>query len=278
MRSLAEFVMKGRRQAILVVVLTGAIPPVYFISPVIVGLVVLRKGLQEAFLILIWALLALGLWTVYPSIAMEQPVNLLPFLLMFAVTGLAVTLRMSQSWQLTVLMAVAVGLVFEIYLRIQPAAVDTLFAQLSQLFEQNNLNEPLSRGDLIALIATIQTAMAVLLLMWARWLQSMLYNPGGFREEFHGLRIEARAALPLALLLLLSGLGFGVPEAWYGYFALPFLFAGTALVHGTIALRQLSPLWLVAFYVVIPVISQLLVLLALFDSWYDFRKQMRKTS
>lgn len=277
MRSLAEFVMKGRRQAILAVVLTGAIPPVYFISPVIVGLVVLRKGLQEAFLILIWALLALGLWTVYPSIAMEQPVNLLPFLLVLAVTGLAVALRVSQSWQVTLLVSVAVGLGFEIYLRIQPAAVDTLLGQLAPLFEQNNL-EPLVRGELIALIATIQTAMAVLLLIWARWLQAMLYNPGGFREEFHGLRIEARAALPLALLLLLSGLGVGVPEPWYGYFALPFLFAGTALVHGTIALRQLSPLWLVAFYVVIPVIAQLLVLLALFDSWYDFRKQMRKTS
>jgi hypothetical protein len=40
----------------------------------------------------------------------------------------------------------------------------------------------------------------------------------------------------------------------------------------------MSPLWLFAFYAVLPVINQLLVLLALADSWYDFRKQMRNAS
>jgi len=275
MRSLAEFVMKGRRQAILAVVLTGAIPLIYFISPVIVGLVLLRKGLAEAALVLGWALLALAIWTLYPSLSLGQPANLLPFLLLISVTALAAVLRASQSWQLTVLLAVVVGLVFEAYLRIEPVVVDTLLEQLNQLMLQSNVNQEVSRNELVALIATIQTAMTMLLLIWARWLQAMLYNPGGFREEFHGLRIENKAALPLVLLLLLSGLGAGLPETWYGYFAMPLMFAGAALVHATVAMKQLSPLWLFAFYLVLPVIVQFLVLLALVDSWYDFRKQMR---
>ncbi|MCP5348449.1 MAG: hypothetical protein R3F41_05910 [Gammaproteobacteria bacterium] len=278
MRSLAEFIMKGRGQAILAVVLTGAIPLIYFVSPVIVGLVLLRKGLREAFLVLPWAMLALSFWTVYPSMAMEEPLNLLPYLLLLSVVAMALVLRTSQSWQLTVLLAVVVGLLFEGYLRIQPVAVDALLSQLDQLFEQSGIIEPVDRGYLIAWIATIQTLMAVLLLIWARWLQAMLYNPGGFREEFHQLRIERKAALPLVLLLLLSGTGVGLPEAWFAYFALPFLFSGTALVHATVALRQMSPLWLVAFYAVFSVIVRLLVLLAVIDSWYDFRKRMRKTA
>ena len=113
------------------------------------------------------------------------------------------------------------------------------------------------------------------MLIWSRWLQAILYNPGGFRQEFHSLRIENKAALLLALMLLLSGLGVALPETWYGYFSIPLMVAGVGLVHGTVALKHLSPLWLFAFYLVFPVINQLLVLLALADSWYDFRKHMR---
>jgi hypothetical protein len=278
MRSLAEFIMKGRRQAIVAVVLTGAVPPVYFISPVIVGLVILRKGLNEALLLMVAAMLSMALWAVYPSMAMDQQVNLMPYMLLFSVSGMALVLRATQSWQLTVLLTVLVGLGFEIYLRLQPAAVETLLTQLDELMMQNGVANTVGRDQLVALIAMIQTVMALLLLIWSRWLQAILYNPGGFRQEFHSLRIENRAALLLVLLLLLSGLGIVVPETWYGYFSIPFMVAGVGLVHGTVALKHMSPLWLFAFYIVFPVINQLLVLLALADSWYDFRKHMRNAS
>ena len=279
MRSLAQLIMKGRRQAIVAVVLASAIPPIYFVSPVIVGLVILRRGLSEAALVLAAAMAAMAIWTIYPSVALDEQANLLPYLLLFSVSALAVVLRMSHSWQLTVLLAIVVGLGFEVYLRIQPAVVDTLLTQLNELMAQNGVTEEVvGRSQLIALIAMIQTMMAVLLLIWARWLQAMLYNPGGFRQEFHSLRIEKKAALLLVPLLLLTGFGVVLPETWYGYFAIPFMIAGVALVHATIALKQLSSLWLIAFYAVLPVIGQLLVLLALADSWYDFRKPMRKAT
>jgi len=278
MRSLAEFIMKGRRQAIVAVVLTSAIPPVYFISPVIVGLVILRKGMNEGFLLLMAAMLPMAIWTIYPSVAMDQQANLLPYMLLFSVSGLAAVLRATQSWQLTVLLTVLVGLVFELYLRLQPAAVDTLLVQLNQLMQQSGVTDSVGRSQLVALIAMVQTVMTVLLLMWSRWLQAMLYNPGGFRQEFHSLRIENRTALLLVPLLLLSGLGVVLPETWYGYFSIPLMIAGVALVHATVAMKQMSPLWLFAFYAVFPVIGQLLVLLALADSWYDFRKHTRNAT
>ena len=52
MRSLAEFVMKGRREAILAVVLLGIIPLGYLVSSVVLGLLILRRGLQETALVL----------------------------------------------------------------------------------------------------------------------------------------------------------------------------------------------------------------------------------
>lgn len=277
MRGLAEFVMKGRKQAILAVVLTGAIPLVYFISPVIVGLVILRHGMKEASVVLVWALLPLAAWVLFPGLLWEAQGNLLSIGLLLAVSALALVLRSSAgSWQLTVLAGVAVGLAFELYLRLQPYTVDLLLAQITPMLEQNPAGATVARSEVVALIAWMHAAMALLLLMWSRWMQAMLYNPGGFRAEFHALRIERKMALPLAVAMLLAGTGVVLPDTWLLYFAMPLLFAGTALVHATIALKQLSAFWLLAFYAVFPVIVQFLVLVALTDSWFDFRKNMRR--
>jgi len=275
MRSLAEFVMKGRRQAIIAVLLIGAIPLIYFISPVIVSLVILRKGIQEAALVLVWALLPISAWAMYPNIVSDTPVNLLPVFMLLAVSGLAVILRSTKSWQITMLVTVIVSLSFEFYLRLQPVIMDTLLMQIRPLLEESGATGEVTRGELIALVAAVYASMSVLLLIWSRWLQALLFNPGGFKTEFQSLRIELKPALPLLLLILLAMFGLIVPGTWILYFIMPLLFSGTALVHAIVALKQLSPLWLFVFYAIFPVIVQFLVLFALIDSWYDFRKKMR---
>ncbi|MBL4819927.1 MAG: hypothetical protein JKY98_02900 [Gammaproteobacteria bacterium] len=278
MRGLAEFVLKGRRQAIMAVLLIGAVPLIYFLSPVVVALVILRKGVQEAGLLLAWALLPIGAWALYPSIALDAPVNLLPVLVLLAVSALAMVLRSTGSWQSTVLVAVVVGLLFELYLRLQPDNVELLLLQINPLLQESGATQTISSGELIALVSIVHAGMSLLLLMWSRWMQAMLFNPGGFKTEFHSLRIERKAALPLLLLIVLSGMGVIIPDSWMLYFVMPPLFAGTALVHATVALKQLSPFWLFMFYMVFPVIVQFLVIFALMDSWFDFRKRMRTST
>lgn len=278
MRSLAEFIMKGRRQAIIAVVLIGLIPPIYFISPVLVGLIILRKGPKEAAPIVLWALLPIAAWALYPIFAGGAPGNLLPILVLLTVSALAIFLRYSESWQLTVLLTVIVSLLTEFYLRIQPETVNILLDQFNPLLEQNGEGAQITRGEMIAAVATIHSGMCVLLLMWSRWMQAMLFNPGGFKAEFHSLRIEWRAALILAVLILLSGLGNIVPSGWVFYFAMPLVFSGTALVHATIALKQLSVMWLFLYYAVISVIVQFVILLAMIDSWFNFRKSMQPST
>ncbi|MCH7817034.1 MAG: hypothetical protein IIC60_10750, partial [Proteobacteria bacterium] len=114
------------------------------------------------------------------------------------------------------------------------------------------------------------------LLMLARWMQAALYNPGGFQKEFHGLRIELKVALLLLGLMLLANFGVLVPSAWVLYLAVPLMFSGLALIHAVVAKKKLSTMWLTALYVLLlPFVMQLIVLLALVDSWYDFRARLK---
>src|SRR3990167_7143373 len=88
MRALAEFIMRGRMQATLVVVL--------------------RRGLSDALGILVWALLpAIGWWY------FGEPRTLLVLL---GALGLALVLRANPSWNRVLLCSVALGLVYGLVL------------------------------------------------------------------------------------------------------------------------------------------------------------------
>lgn len=273
MRGLAEFVMTGRKQAMIAVVLLGLVPLVNLLSPVVVGLVMLRKGLNEASVILAFALLPLAAWAMIG--------DFVPIILLFGISGLALLLRESESWEFTLLAAVGVGIAIEIYLRLQPALLDVLIQQLEVYLQNNGLQEMQMeevRSVLISAIGAVYMFLSIALLMLARYLQASLYNPGGFQQEFHLLRIEQKVAFLLIALMLLASFEIVIPESWVLYFAVPMLFAGIGLVHGLAKQQNLSSMWLIAFYalLMLPVAIQLVVLAALVDSWYDFRSRKSK--
>lgn len=273
MRGLAEFVMKGRKQAIIAVLLLGLVPLAYFLSPVVVGLVILRKGLSEATQVLVWAILPIGGWAL-----VGDPV---PMIMLLGVTGLAGLLRASESWEFTLLGAIAVGVCVEIYLRLQPAVLDLVFLQMQPLLDANNIEgEQLGamRNLLTSLFGAVYMFLAIVLLMLSRWMQATLFNPGGFQKEFHGLRVEQKVALLLVGAMMLANFGILIPQSWMVYLILPLIFSGLALIHAVVAAKKLSSLWLAALYalIVLPLIWNMIVLLALLDSWYDFRTRLQK--
>lgn len=271
MRGLAEYVMTGRRQAIIAVMLLGLIPLVNLLNPVVVGLIALRKGLQEVVVIFAWAILPLGAWAVAGDVV--------PLIMLIGITGLAVLLRETESWEFTLLAAIAVGVCVEVYFRLQPAVIDALMQQLDLYLQASNpqgLQIEEVRDVMLSVIGAVYMFLSIVLLMLARWMQAVLYNPGGFKQEFHSLRVEQKVALALIVIMLLSSFGIVVPEAWVLYFVLPLLFSGIALTHAVVAKKKLSSMWLVTFYILLmlPVVVQILVLLALVDSWYDFRSRL----
>lgn len=273
MRGLAEFVMKGRKQAIMAALLLGLIPIVNFLSPVVVGLVVLRKGLSEAAQVLVWAILPIGGWAIA-----GDPV---PMIMLLGITGLAGLLRASESWELTLLAAIAIGLCVEIYLRLQPAVLDLIFLQMQPYFDANGIQgEQLEslRNVMTSFMGAVYMFLAIVLLMLSRWMQAAVFNPGGFQKEFHGLRVEQKVALLLVGLMMLANFGILVPQSWMLYLVLPLMFSGLALLHAVVAAKKLSSLWLAVLYaiIVLPIIANMIVLLALLDSWYDFRTRLHK--
>jgi len=275
MRGLAEFVMKGRKQAIMAVLLLGLIPLLNLLSPVFVGLVVLRKGFQEAVQVLVWAILPIGGWALA-----GDPV---PLIMLLGITGLAGLLRSSESWEFTLLAAIAVGVCVEIYLRLQPAVLDLIFLQMQPYFEANAIQgEQLDalRDVMTSFMGAVYMFLSIILLMLARWMQAALFNPGGFQKEFHGLRVEQRVALILVSCMMLANFEILIPQTWMLYLVLPLMFSGIALIHAVVAAKKLSSLWLAVLYalIVLPLIANLVVLLALLDSWYDFRTRLTKSA
>ena len=272
MRGLAEYVMTGRRQAMIAVMLLGLIPLVNLLNPVVVGLVALRKGLQEVGVVFAWAVLPVGAWAVAGDVV--------PLIMLIGITGLALLLRETESWEFTLLAAIAVGISVEMYFRVQPAPLDALIAQL-ELYVQSGSAQDLQldalRSVMLSVIGAVYMFLAILLLMTARWMQALLFNPGGFRTEFHGLKIERHVALGLIVGVLLSGSGAIVPEAWTLYFLMPLVFSGIALIHAVVGMRKLPVMLLVTFYILLmlPAAVQLVVLLALLDSWFDFRSRLQ---
>ena len=272
MRGLAKFVMIGRKQAFLAVLLLGLVPLANLLSPVIVGLVMLRKGTREAAYVLAWAILPIGGWAM-----VGDPV---PLIMLIGISGLAYLLRVTESWEFTLLAAIVIGVCVELYLRLQPAVLDAAFLQLDALLAANSVQEfqpEQFREVLTSIIGAVYMFLAIVLLMLARWMQAALYNPGGFRKEFHGLRIERKVALLLLGLMLLANFGVLVPPSWILYLILPLMFSGLALIHSVVAWKKLSTMWLTALYafLMLPVVAQLLVLLALIDSWYNFRARFK---
>ena len=275
MRGLAEFVMKGRKQAIMAVLLLGLIPLLNLLSPVLVGLVVLRKGFQEAVQVLVWAILPIGGWALA-----GDPV---PLIMLLGITGLAGLLRSSESWEFTLLAAIAVGVCVEIYLRLQPAVLDLIFLQMQPYLEANAIQgEQLDalRDVMTSFMGAVYMFLSIILLMLARWMQAALFNPGGFQKEFHGLRVEQKVALILVSCMMLANFEILIPQTWMLYLVLPLMFSGIALIHAVVAAKKLSSLWLAVLYalIVLPLIANLAVLLALLDSWYDFRTRLTKSA
>ena len=279
MRALAEFIMRGRTQAILVVAGGALLPMLFWLSAAAGSLVLLRRGLSDALGILVWALLpAIGWWW------FGEPRTLL---VVVGALALALVLRTSVSWVKVLLASVLVGVVFGLVLgSLFAEPIQAVAAELHKLMPQfmGSGWEQLSADEqaqvlglvvpvLTGLMASLLQIVTLLCLVLGRYWQASLYNPGGFGEEFRALRLPVLPALLLVAGMLL-GPSLGLPML-APLCSVPLVFAGVALVHGLVAAKRLARFWLVGLYVTLVLFMQLvyplLMVLAIVDSLFDFR-------
>ena len=285
MRALAEFIMRGRVQATLVVAGCAALPLLYWLGAAAGCLVLLRRGLKDALGVLALGLLPALIWW----LQMGDPRVLLVLL---GSSSLALVLRASESWVRTLLVSVALGLVYSVMLgaafrpQIEALAqeiVKILPLALGELYQQFSVDERARLASLIApaligLMAVMMQIVSVLSLILGRYWQALLYNPGGFGREFRSIRIPAGPAM-LLLACMVVGPNFGPQMALLAPIcSVPLVFAGLALIHGLAAQKRLARFWLVGLYVTLLLFMQLiyplLVVLAIVDSLIDFRGRL----
>ncbi|SDU25943.1 hypothetical protein SAMN05216296_2705 [Pseudomonas pohangensis] len=284
MRALADFIMRGRMQATLVVAAAAALPMLFWLSAAAGSLVLLRRGLSDALGILVWAMLPALVWWYF-----GEPRTLLVLL---GTLGLALVLRTSTSWPRVLMLSIGLGVIYSLVLGSQfgeliAATVSELQALLPKMlegvYEQLTAAEQAKLDSLLApvmvgLMAAVLQIVSLLALLLGRYWQAQLYNPGGFGREFRALRLPAPMAIGLLLVMLVAP-NFGVELAMLmPLCSVPLVFAGMALLHGLVTKGKLARFWLVGLYVSLLLFMQLvyplLVVLAVVDSLIDFRGRL----
>ncbi|WP_106418554.1 hypothetical protein [Salinicola tamaricis] len=282
MLGLARWIMRGTPQAVGVAALTALVPWLFWFSAAVAGLVTLRRGLTSAAPVLIAAAIPAGWWW------MEG--DSVPLASILLVALMATVLRARMRWTDTLLAGTAVCMVLvHLGIFVPVGGAGPLLDELrrSSTEVSSMLDRLSAQGvdtqQMAALVIGGVTGLVVLMvsigcLALARSWQAGLYNPGGFRTEFHTLKLS-RGQLALLLGATALGMLLAVPAAsllaW-----VPLLVAGVALVHGLIGLKGMSGFWLVGFYALLlttwPTIL-IVLLLALVDTFADFRGRLTRS-
>lgn len=277
MMGLARFAMKSQLNAGVLAAGFAALPMLYALSAALVALVTLRRGATEGTRVLLWSL-AGGL------VSWQLTGLILPLLVLPVTALLAMVMRSVQSWSVLLTVAALLGIALAIAAQfLLNDRFEAVITQVQQGVAGTDSSQPMwqmlesVKPNAAFLVMTVELLEALLCLVLARYWQAGLYNPGGFRQEFHALRISGRLLLALVLL---AGLAYAVKPAAMLLLLLPLLFAGVALVHGVIAKTNMGGQWLLAFYVGGLLLNQfilpLLVLGAVIDGVLDIRARLTK--
>ncbi|MEX1236861.1 MAG: hypothetical protein WD994_01190, partial [Pseudomonadales bacterium] len=263
-----------RLQATGVCVASAILPLTHWIGSAVVALVLLRRGPAEGAMLLMWTSLPLLAWYMVNGDAS-------PLLVLAGVGILAMVLRVTVSWEITLASAVAVAAIAGFSYEILSAQVLSMlvewYIELLVAMEQT-LSPEEARQVLVGFFALGQAYAMVGALLLARWWQSRLYNPDGFGKEFRALRLSPRLSIGLvAIIALFFAVGEPAFGRWIPLLTVPLVISAIAFVHWLISEKNLGTSWLVTFYLVLFLLIQLLYPLlttvALLDSWMNLRKK-----
>ena len=296
MKGLAAFAMKGRWQAVLVIAgfvcLSFLMPLVGLLSSAALGLVVLRQGLRSAAMILILSAIAVAAFGGLVLGSVAAPL-IYALLLWFPTAVAAWVLRISRrlDWALAAVVVSALLGVLAVYGLVgDPAEFwsDKLLPVVQPILDQAPADFDADRARSVLRLAahyatgfvSAGSALSVFMtLILARWWQSLLYNPGGFRAEFLELRpspafaYAALASIGGAMLLPSPALAELLWNLGLVFFAL-YLMVGIAVIHALLSRRPAGKFWLAGVYLLLFVIPQVAIpvmLMGFTDVWMDWR-------
>jgi len=277
MRALAGFVMRGRREALLVTIVASVVPMFFWVGSAVVGLLTLRRGGADGGFVALWALL--------PCLVLARFGEVIPAAALIGIWLVALVLRATQSWALTLLAASGLGLLFGVgllgagggYLESVRSIAEAFIAEVVKRSGDPAVAAQLKAPDTLQIASIFGFMLALTLVgctVLARWWQAALFNPGGFREEFHAIRL---ASVP-GLALVGAGASLYVQgpsmQVWAQIVMLPLLVAGIGLVHALVAHRRVGGV-LGLFYaalLLLPPVKYVVMGLAAVDAVANLRR------
>lgn len=301
MQFLAAYIMKGRMQAMTVAavlaLLSLAFPPASIVSSASVALVTLRRGGKEGLYVLLCACLAAAVLSIFLKIGYQFAL-LYGLVLWTPIWLISIVLREGRHLGVAIEIAVLLGVVavlgFYLY-QPQPAQVwsgvlsvmmqPMLEAKPDVPVEQIKQSAQVFAHFMTGAIAAGSVYGLLFGLVLARWWQAALYNPGGFRSEFLGLRGHAKLAMATIVLVTVAVLSSGMlaEVCWNLVLVLLVLytFIGTATLHACFAAMKGSRFMVPFLYLTLVIIPHVMVIIAicgLTDNWVDLRKKISNST
>jgi hypothetical protein len=303
MHTVASFIMRSHATAIAVAAVFAATsllaPPLMQISAAVVALVTLRYSAHYGLTVILGAGVAASALTWLVSSDVRSGIGIV--IAAWAASWLPVwlaanVLRMTRSLALALVAAAALGVVAVVFMNLVIGDTTAWWrAVLATTFQPVISGEgaTLNASDIDAFLDALAGLMTGMIgagvvigvttsLFIGRWWQAILYNPGGFRTEFQGLRVGRQFSLFAAVVVAIMTLG---PEASARMASdtlivlmATYMFAGLALAHAAVAAKNANAIWLIAMYGMLFVLPQLVIVLAsagFTDSWMDLRRFFR---
>ena len=284
MLMLAKWVMSGPIPALALAAILAIVPGFGWASGAVVALVALRKNATDAMAPLIGGL-AVAMLVNWTAGDFSQA-----GLVIAAMAG-ALVLANSRSLAWALLASSAVSALFMVLvLNLAPGKIDQMVQIYQPMFDawldelKKNDTEGVFNAINVRSVVIEATAMVVVIsssaaLLVARWLQAKLYNPGGFKQEFHNLRLLPVMSALLVLVLIVSQ-QYQEARVLLPPAIVPLLLAGLALVHGFAGRKPNNGPLLVFFYIGLVFSAglgvMLLIAAAIMDSFADFRSRFQK--
>ena len=286
MRGLAEFIMRGRWQALAVAVLGSGSLLFGWISAAAIALVTLRKGTASGGWLVLWAMLP-------AAIVAAMSGDMGSVMLLLVAFCLSVILRETVSLSLALIASVPLAMLGGLALiALNGPFLEDLVATFNEALrqlEQDMTSE--QQGELAftslavpqvgALLAIGNTVVAVLAVLLGRYWQALLYNPGGFGQEFRALRLPQGAVVSLVALGTVLWLQGDEWRVWSAVALMPLTVVGFALVHAYAAHTDKGVTWLTLMYtlwIVLDPIKWVWLGFVMADVFVDFRARWQNTS
>ena len=282
MRGLAEFIMRGRWQALAVAVLGSVLVFAAPISAAAIALVTMVQGLRDGGWVALWSLLPALLvgW-----VSGDYGTGFLLGTVFVGAVVLAQTLSLSLALLAIVPVSAVGGLALltlnTAFLEAMLSMLDTWIAALQaespESGESLNAFRP-TTTQVAGLMATGNALIASLSLLLGRYWQAVLFKPGAFGEEFRAFRLPSVLTAILVLVAMLGALNDSEAAAWSALAGIPVTLAGFALFHHIAKRQQLGGTFLTVGYVLWIIVDGLKVgvlLAVLLDAFLDLGRRAK---